>query len=103
MNELASRQVEAGLRGADRRLRMTAGAPHDRTHTRKQLTQVEWLDEIVIGTEVETRNAIVQPIARGEDQHRRAIAFLPCSPQHFQSRASRQSEVEEYGRVRTLG
>ena len=54
---------------------MTARAAHDRSHTRKQLTQIERLDEIVVRTEIETRDAIVQTIARGAARSRIAATL----------------------------
>ena len=102
VHELPRREVELRLRSADRRLRMTARAAHDRSHTCEQLTQIERLDQIVVRAEIEPRDAIVQTVARGEHEHRRAIAVLPRSPQHFQSRASRQSEIEQHRGVRAL-
>ena len=102
VHELSRREVELCLRGADGRLRMTAGASNDRPHAREQLAKLERLDEIIVGTEIEPRHAIVESVTRGEHEHRRAIALLSRSPQHFQSRAARQAEIEQHSCVAAL-
>ncbi len=53
-----------------RRLR----APQQRAQARLELLQGERLDQVVVGAGVEPRHPIVDGIARGEHQHRRAVA-----------------------------
>src|SRR5262245_54800955 len=103
MHELTRGEIELGLRRADRRLRVTAGPSNDRPHAREQLTKIEWLDEIIVRTEIETRHAIIETIASREHQHRSAIAVLPRAAQDFQSRPARQAEIEQHRSVTALG
>src|ERR1041384_5879716 len=52
------------------------GAPRESADARQQLAKGERLREIVVGAGVQAADAIVDGVARGEHEHRRADAAL---------------------------
>ena len=64
--------------------------PQQRAQPRPQLAQRERLDEVVVGAGVEPVDAVVDRVARGQHQHRRAVAgraqpaadLEPVEPRH---------------------
>ena len=70
------REVGEAQRAAPPRL----DAAQQRAQPRQQLAQRERLDEVVVGAGVEARDAVVDRVARGEHQHRRAVAGLAHAP-----------------------
>src|SRR6185437_6389014 len=55
IDDLPGTQIELQLCGPDDRLRMSVAAPDCRAEPREELGQLERLDDVVIGTEVQTR------------------------------------------------
>ena len=51
-----------------------ARAPQQRAHAREQLLERERLDQVVVRAGVEPAHAVGHRVARGEHQHRRAVA-----------------------------
>ena len=81
---------------------MAAEAAYDRTHARHQLAQLERLDQVVVGTEIEPGDTVVQAIAGREHQHGRAIALLSGAAQYFEARPPGQAEIQQHGSVIAL-
>src|SRR5262249_53890615 len=77
-------------------------AAQERPDAREQLGQCEWLDEIVVGATVETEYAVVDAVARRENEDRRLDTALPQSLQDFQTAAPRQHQIEN-DEVKRLG
>jgi CRP/FNR family transcriptional regulator, cyclic AMP receptor protein len=71
------------------------GAPQQGPQPRLQLTQRERLDEIVVGAGVEPLDAIVDRVARGEHQHRRAIARRPHAAADLKAVKAGHRDVED--------
>ena len=70
-------------------------SPEQRAHARHQLAQGERLDEVVVRAGVQAGDAVVDLLARGEHQHRRAVAALAHTPAHFQAVEHRHRDVED--------
>ena len=86
---LVRAQVEAQILERERLTRhvvLLAGAPQQRAYAREQLAQCERLDEVVVGAGVEAGDAVVDLLARGEHQHRRAVAARAQAPAHLAGR-----------------
>ena len=81
------------------------GAPHQRTQPGLDLGQVEGLAQVVVGAGVEAGDALVGAVARGEHQHRRAVAARARLAQRGEAAAQAaggagvrgQVEVEQHG------
>ena len=82
-DHVAGGEVELQRGGADHRMRGAVAAPHDGAHARQQFAQLEGLQQVVVGAEVERLDAVVEPVARGEHQHGRGVAALAGAPQHL--------------------
>ena len=59
-------------------------AAQQRAQPRLQLAQRERLDEVVVGADVEPLDAVVDRVARGQHQDRRAVAGRAQPPAHLQ-------------------
>ena len=92
-----ARQVEAQVLEGERLLLavLLAGAAQQRAHPRQQLAQRERLDEVVVGAGVQAGDAVVDLAARGEHQHRRAVAALAQAPAHLQAVDAGHRDVED--------
>src|SRR5690348_6201716 len=75
----------------DRRLR----APQQRAHARLELGQRERLRQVVVGPEVEAVHALVDLLARGDDEHGRRIRARPQATQHLESVDIGKSDIEK--------
>ena len=65
--------------------------------TRSQLAQRERLDEVVVGAGVEALDAIVDRVARGEHEHRGAVAGLAHAPADLEAVEPGHAHVEDHG------
>ena len=59
--------------------------------------RLKGLSEVVVRTAVESRHAVLQRIAGGQDQHGRLQAPRANGTKNFQAIAARKAEVEEDG------
>ena len=85
------------------RLAGTLARPaQQRTNARLQLSERERFDQVVVGADVETDHAIVDPVARGQHQDRGAIAGLAHPPAHLEPVEPGHQYVEDH-RVRGGG
>ena len=67
----------------------------------QQLRQCVGLDQVVVGTRIETLDAVVDGVARGEHQHRCVVPRTAHAPAHGQPVEVGQSQVED--RARRVG
>ena len=72
-----------------------AAAAHQRADARQQLGERERLDEVVVGAAVETCDAVLQRVARGEHQDRRLHALAAQRRQDLQAIAPGQTQIQE--------
>ena len=109
--ELERHTVEGGApaRGVDversmRKHRATAGlaAADQRAHAGFEFRQVEGLGQIIVSTEIESLDSVIERIARGQHEHRdlRPAAAQPA--QHFEPVELGQPEIE-YHQIIALG
>src|SRR5579871_772758 len=64
-------------------------------NARRQLVEVEWLREVVVGTRVESQHAIGDRIARGDDEDGQRLAAGSQGFQQLQAVRARKSQVEQ--------
>jgi hypothetical protein len=64
---------------------------------RLQLAQRERLDQVVVGAGVEALDAVVDGVARGEHEHRRAVAGLAHAPADLEAVDAGHADVEHHG------
>lgn len=76
---------------------VAAGAPQQGLQPRVQFFDVEGFGQIVIGAELEPGDPVLQLVARGQQNHRRADAGRAQSPQDRQAVASRQADIQHQG------
>jgi hypothetical protein len=70
-------------------------SPDKRTHTGQELCQVKWFGKIVIRSQIQPFDAILNRIARAENEdHFLKTAATPFA-QQLQSAAVRQTQVED--------
>ena len=60
-------------------------AAQEGAQPRQQLGQIEGLDEIVVGADVETLDSVVHRVARGQHQDRRRVTRATNPPTHFEA------------------
>jgi hypothetical protein len=79
-------------------------AAQQRAQARQQLGQLEGLDHVVVGAQVQALHAVVQRVARGEDQHRHVLAghLAAQAPRELQAVHVGQADVDDGG-VEHLG
>ena len=68
-------------------------------HAGFEFVQCEWLDQVVVGTEVKHAHAFGQAVAGGHHQYRQAIAALAQALQHVAAIQLRQAQVQHQQRV----
>ncbi len=74
-----------------------AGTPQQRPQPSLQLTQRERLDQVVVGTDVQALDPVVDRVAGGQHQHGRAVARLAQSPAHLQAVEPGHQDVQDDG------
>ena len=70
-------------------------AAHQRAHARGEFGHREGLGHVVVGAEVQAADAVVERVARGEHQHRRAVAGGAQPPQHLEAVDAGQADVQD--------
>ena len=78
------------------RMLLPGAAPEQRAHASGKLVEIERLHQVVVRAGVETANAVVHCIARGQDDHGRGAARAPVLVEHVDAIALRQAEVEQH-------
>ncbi len=100
---LVGEAVQAQILEGERLLLLVlAGAAQQGAHARHQLAQREGLDEVVVGARVEAGDAVVDLPARGEHQHRRAVASVAQAPADLEAVEVGHGDVEDH-RVAGIG
>ncbi len=74
-------------------------SPQQRTESREELAEIEWLREIIVGTGIQSRDAIGDGIARRQHQDWRPDATAPQFATDRQSIHARQHDIEHDGVV----
>ena len=90
--------ARSAKRSAPRRRGPGPRAAQERAQARVQLAQGEGLDEVVVGARVEARDAVVDGVARGEQEHRHALARGPQPAGHLEPVDARHGDVEHHAR-----
>src|SRR5215475_3224439 len=88
-------EIEGDLAARDQRLSLTIVSPQHRPNAGKELTQLERLDDIVVRSEVEPGDPIVEAVAGGDDQNRHQRAGGPRGSEDVDPRHLRQTDVKE--------
>jgi len=89
-SRLTSRASVADQAGA-----ATRAAPREGTHPRLEFRQGEWLGHVVVGTQVQSFDALLDAVGGSQDQHRQVRIARAQPPQHFQAGQLGQAEVED--------
>ena len=97
---LVREAVEAQVGEGERLLLLIlAGAAQQRAQAGHQLAQRKRLHEVVVGARVQPGDAVVDLPARGEHQHRRAVAAAAHPPADLQAVDPGHRDVEHHGVV----
>src|SRR5216684_6741078 len=72
------------------------GAAQQRTKTRKQLAEFEWLGEVIVRAVIEAGDAVLDGIARGQHQNGHALARFSELAANFKTVAARNHHVEDH-------
>ena len=86
-------ELDAGV--AQRLLGRAAAAPQQRPQARAELLERERLDQVVVGARVEALDAVGHGVARGQHQHRRAVARGPQAPADLEPVGLGHQHVED--------
>ena len=86
----------AGFEQIRRRL---VGPAQVSAHTRQELVDREWLDDVVVGSAVQAGDFVVRLALGGQQDHRRALIPRTDSVEHRQAALPRQHDVEQDQRV----
>lgn len=95
--------IERQVAVANRRIAAARLTADQRTHTGAEFIEIERFDKVIVGAGVEPFDAIGDRVARGEDQHRRGVAFGAQRAQHLEPVAFGQAEIEQHQIVRLAG
>jgi hypothetical protein len=63
---------------------------------REQFRKGKRLDQVVVGTEVQTEHPIVDPIASRQNEHRRLESALPQDLENLETAPTREHEIENH-------
>ena len=94
---LVGDRVEHEVAEPQRRAVLAGRAAQQRPQPRLELLERERLDEVVVGARVQAGDAVVDRVARGEHQHRRAVAGVAQPPAHLEPVDVRHRDVEHDG------
>jgi len=89
------RQVDLEAPDMEQRVGIARIAAGDGRQPRRQLAEVEGLDQIVVGAGVEAIDTPGNLVHRGEDDDRRGAAALAQAPEEIEAAAIGQVEVEQ--------
>ena len=89
--------------GVAQHLGAAVDAPQQGAQPRPQLAQREGLDQVVVRAGVEALDTVVDRVARGEHQHRGAVAGLAHAPADLEAVEAGHADVEHDGVGRRRG
>ena len=64
-------------------------------HAREELRHGEGLDDVIVGAAIEPADALLERVARGDDDHRRRVAARAQLAQDIQAVHAREAQVEQ--------
>ena len=96
-HDLACRSIEMKRADGEDRRRLAAGASDQRAQSRGQLVEIDGLDDIIVSAGVESLDAVIDGIAGGQNQHRRAQSLSAHLAQHCETIDFRQPQIEHDG------
>jgi hypothetical protein len=73
--------------------------PQNGTQPCQQLLDLKWLDEIVVGSRIQTANPITELVTCCNDQRRRGVIARTHAAQHLQARPVGKPEIEQQRRI----
>jgi hypothetical protein len=94
---LVGHRVELEVAEAQHVALLPARAAQQRLEPREQLLERERLGQVVVGARLQPRDAVVDGIARGEHQHRRAVAGVAHPPADLEPVEAGHQHVEQHG------
>ena len=89
--------MRSRIRSRPRHRRRAEYTSRERSQPRIHLYEVERFAQVVVGARVEPGDAFLDPVARGQHQHRRAVAARPRFPQHRKPAAVGKVQVQQHG------
>jgi len=60
-----------------------------------ELVEVEWLNEVVVGSGVEALHTVLHSIARRDDEHGKRLLARSQGLQYLEAAFARQAEIEQ--------
>ncbi len=94
--EAATGGVEGDIAGPQHDPQTGAGAPQQGPASGRQLGDVEGLDEVVVGADVQSGDPVAQAAPGGQDQDRDGVVVAPQPLDQVQAVAVWQPQVEEH-------
>src|SRR5580704_5355969 len=88
-------EVDDEIADLDDRLSMSLGAAHDGMDARHQLVLVERLSHVIVTTETQAVDLVLDARETGQDQDRGLDLGYPQGAQHFEPRHVRQVKVQQ--------
>ena len=79
-----------------------AASAGEGTQSRQQLAKIEWFGEVVVGPGVESGNALLHRVERGEHENGHGALSLPNGPADVEPVQDRHEDVEDDGVVLVL-
>ena len=95
--------IEDEFAYGQRRRRITAAPPRQRTYSRRELLQLKGLEHVVVRTEIEAAHTVFQPVASREYQQGSAVAVASQAHQHLQPAECRQAKIQHDHGIRLPG
>jgi D-alanyl-D-alanine carboxypeptidase/D-alanyl-D-alanine-endopeptidase (penicillin-binding protein 4) len=80
----------------DGRITPPRRAPQHRAHARRDLVEIEGLDDVIVRAGVQPGHTVPDVIARGQHDDRGGVAAPPQLAQHVEAVAPRQAEIEQH-------
>src|SRR5690606_18490660 len=93
-------RIEYQLAGLDQGLSLARAATTEGAYTRGKFGKIERLGDVVVGARIKTGHAVVQAVARRDNEHGDLVAVLAQLAQYVQAAAARQVQVEQQQVVR---
>jgi hypothetical protein len=81
---------------------MRGCAAYERAQSRGELVQIERLYDVIVRAAVKAGDAIVDGVARGENEHRRLVSPRAHPLQEFEAGEARQPEIQDHRAIRCV-